>query len=244
MAAPGGKPGILSLHGSGDRDRRWLQPTRAPVDVFWQQCREKPRDAGTRDPGASAAMSRHDVTFHLHGSSLEAAVDGAPSIERQKPHESRESGDGPPSSPGSRDPEARVDRDVTPFEGVRGDPATKARIGSGGYELWRGETPRRDRRPARGELALRAPASARTRRGMKALETALLRKCAPSGSAWTSEVTAGGHGAPRGVPIAVEGNPLQGEAHGCSSTLRRAGRRVALKGVRGRKASWWKSRRR
>jgi hypothetical protein len=35
----------------------------------------------------------------------------------------------------------------------------------------------------------------------------------------TSEVTAGGHRAPKGVPIAVEGNPLQGEAHGCSGAF-------------------------
>jgi hypothetical protein len=34
MAAPGGKPGILSLHGSGDRDGRWFEPIRAPEDVF------------------------------------------------------------------------------------------------------------------------------------------------------------------------------------------------------------------
>lgn len=158
--------------------------------------------------------------------------------EGREPQESRRSGDGSSNSPGSRDPEARMDRDVTPSKGVRGDPAIKARIGSGGLELWRGETPGRDRRPVRGGLALRDPVSVRTRRGMKALKTVLCRTRAPSGGARKRRVTAGGHRAPRGVPIAVEGNPLQGEAQGCSSTLRRAGRRVAPKGVRDRKVSW------
>jgi hypothetical protein len=48
-------------------DRRWFEPIRVPEDVFLQQCREKPKGARTRDPGASAAMSKHDVTNHLHG---------------------------------------------------------------------------------------------------------------------------------------------------------------------------------
>jgi hypothetical protein len=67
----------------------------------------------------------------------------------EQPQESWGSGDGSPASPGSRDPEARADRDVTLLKGVRGDPAIKAWIGSGGFKLWRGEIPRRDRRPAR-----------------------------------------------------------------------------------------------
>jgi hypothetical protein len=198
---------------------------------FGQQCPRMLDGAETRDPGAPAAMPTHDVHMRLLWPSLKLPWTERRRSKGKKPQESRGSGNGFPASPGSRDPEARVDRDVTPFEGVRGDPATKARIGSGGFKLWRGETPRRDRRPVRGELALRAPAPARTRRGMKALKTALRRTRVPSGSEWTSGVTAGGHRAPEGVPIAVEGNPLQGEAHGCSSTLRRAGRRVMPKGV-------------
>lgn len=183
-------------------------------------------------------MPAHDSHKRLSGLPLKLPWTERRRSKGEKPQESWGSGDGSSASPGSRDPEARVDRDVTPFKGVRGDPATKARIGSGGYKLWRGEIPRRDRRPSRGKLAFRVAVSARTRRGIKALKTALRRARAPSGSERTSEGTAGGHGTPRGAPIAVEGNPLQGEAHGCSGALRRAGRRVAPKGVEGRKARW------
>lgn len=199
---------------------------------------ERTTGARTRDPGVLAAMPAHDRRRPLVGLLLMLPWTERRRSKGEKPQESWGSGDGSPTSPGSRDPEARMERDVTPFKGVRGDPAIKARIGSGGNKLWRGETPRRDRRPAHGKLASCASASARTRRGMKALKTALHRPPTLSGEGRTSEVTAGGHRAPRGVPIAVEGNPLQGEAHGCSSTLRRAGRRVAPRGASGRKVGW------
>jgi hypothetical protein len=61
--------------------------------------------------------------------------------------------------------------------------------------------------------------SERTHRGIKALKTASRRNLKLSGGRRTRGVTAGGHRTPKGASIAVEGNPLQGEAQGRSSVL-------------------------
>lgn len=134
----------------GSRDVAGSEPTRTTGGRSRAAMPEADAWAGTRDPDAPAAMPDARLSHRLHGLPSKLPWTERRRSKGEQPQESRGSGDGSPASPGSRDPEARVDRDVTPFKGVRGDPAIKARIGSGGFELWRGQTPRRDRRPAHG----------------------------------------------------------------------------------------------
>jgi hypothetical protein len=107
----------------------------------------------------------------------------------------------------------------------------KAWVSSGGRKLWRGKNPGRDRRSGCREACLPVLRRRTDSPREQGPEDGLVSMSPAFG--WGTDARGNGMRAraPKGKPIAVEGNPLEGEAHGRSSVL------VTLAGVWRRKVS-------
>jgi hypothetical protein len=137
MAAPGGKPGILSLRGN-KKSRRvaGLSRLASPTGARGQQCPSVNDGGGEARDQASWQQCRGTIIrIQFYWPSFLLLRTERRRSKGEEPHESWGSGDGSSTSLDTRDPVTQMERDVNPSKGVRGDPAIKAWVCSSEYKL-------------------------------------------------------------------------------------------------------------